>query len=304
VGGFRRAFLVAYPDVRVSPSDFRLVFCYDVRVPAMMFEGTADVTQQEPRSFGFDARWGGFGYVVMCTISLAAMIILLRPGISKAAQLAYFVFGSAGIVLRVSVTPILMVMSTGVLLVMPHWGLFGDWSPVGHGAIVRFEPRDLLLAVAMLGFVVGHYRLQAVGRFVFPPDYRFAYLERARAMPAELWRLMAEKRRGADLVKPTELLQTAASLPIVVVIAQAAGTALGRARGFLDWGGPLSRVALVMTVMSLGFFTVRSLLRLWYRRTMGRDEAFLSMQDVLWQELRSPVQLLSRWLVWQRLPRE
>jgi hypothetical protein len=262
------------------------------------------VNQQNPRAFGFDTRWGGFGYVVICSVSLVALIILVRPGLSRTTQLAYFSFGAVGILFRMSVAPIFMVLTTGFLLVVPQWGWFGDTLHAAYGPTLRFETRDLMMALAMLGFVVGHYRLQALGRHAFPPDYRFAYLERVREMPSELWRLMAEKRRGAELVKPLELVQTLASLPMVVVMAQATGMALGRARGFLDWSGALTRLAVVMAVMSLGFFTIRAFLRLWQRLTMTHEEAHMMLQDLLWHELRGPVRLVSRWLAWQKQSRE
>jgi hypothetical protein len=160
---------------------------------------------------------------------------------------------------------------------------------------------DLAVSVGTLVYVVAQFRLQALVRYVFPPDYR---RKRPRKPTPGLRLPPPEQPRSPDLVGQAELLQLVLAALVFTALASAAWGLVVRKEpplgfDFLEWqllvvlwaGGTLFAVA----------GAVAGYLR-WRRSTAAEDLVYL--QDQLWRQTRREQGRLNRWLAWARLRRQ
>jgi hypothetical protein len=249
-----------------------------------------------------DSRSPAFGYFVLCvTSTVATSVLLMGRGQSALVGLLFLAAGMIGVFMRLSMAPPLIVLCSALCLMLRQWLFLESADQVDPKAMPRFRDRDLFLAISVLGYVVGHYRLQAVGWHVFPPDYRYAYLKRVKQWPADAWQALAQRRRDVNLVKPTELILAVVSLPVWAMAAQMLWLWLARPRGFFDWGPEMVRAGILVLALVPMFLATTAGLRHMRLRRMQPAEARMVVQDVLWNELRGPLRMLSRWLAWCRL---
>jgi hypothetical protein len=249
-----------------------------------------------------DSRSPAFGYFVLC-VATTGVTSLLLMGRSQSALvgLLFLAAGMIGVFMRLSMAPPLIVLCSALCLMLRQWLFLESADQVDPKAMPRFRDRDLFLAISVLGYVVGHYRLQAVGWHVFPPDYRFAYLKRVKQWRADAWQALAQRRRDVNLVKPTELILAVVALPIWALAAQMLWLWLARPRGFFDWGPEMTRAGILVLALVPTVLAAKAGLRHWRLRRMHPTEARMLVQDLLWNELRGPLRMLSRWLAWCRL---
>jgi hypothetical protein len=151
---------------------------------------------------------------------------------------------------------------------------------------------ELVLAVAVLAFVIAQYRLVSLTRHIFPMDPR-------RPVPGPA---PPPRPRHPDLVGEQELAYTAVALP---------GWA---AAGFLVWSllsfYPVSwfglppdtwRILLVAWVAGLGLIVTRAVVGYLVLTRATEAEARLYLQDQLWRETRREQARIETWTTRARL---
>jgi hypothetical protein len=228
--------------------------------------------------------------------------------------------GALGLLFRWRAAPVLVLLAVALLL-------FTWWFGTNPGRIlqfaldwmmwwrVRIQPwttgrpsrdilpiSDLLLAVSLLGYAAGQYRLQGLLGHLFPADPRRAR-EAARHGKAEAKRVKEALRRSPDLVAPRELVALLLALP-------ACG---GLAYLFWDWlMGRTTRLEiensawqgiLVLWLLGGGVLAAAALLRYLALRRATSAEAAMYLQDQVWRETRGEQRMLNRWLAWAWLRR-
>jgi hypothetical protein len=187
--------------------------------------------------------------------------------------------------------PPLVLLSLAGLLGMP-----GPHSRRGYPYAARFQAptlMDLVLCIAVLGYVLGHYRLLSLMRTIFPAD--------SRRLSRQVGKLPEEPhRRSADLVTHWEMTLLGLALPMWSGLAVLVWTLLMEGTPSLDVPRPLWRVLqigwaalalLATTGIAAGFLR---------RMTATPEESLLYLQDELWRHTRREQSLLHRWLSWTR----
>jgi hypothetical protein len=160
---------------------------------------------------------------------------------------------------------------------------FEPWME--HG----FQVSDVLMCAALLGYVAGQYRLQAIGRSVFPSDEPLK--QSRRQGPVDI-----KRRRTALLVTREELAILAASLPLWALAAQLLWPWLARPRELLEWDWRIVR-GIVCLVIFVSILTVAAgFLHHWRCRRMTAEEATLLLYDTFWKETRGDQRWYARWL--------
>lgn len=189
--------------------------------------------------------------------------------------------------------PPLVLMSLAALLGAA--GQFSRWNRGGDSLFQKPTLMDLVLCIAVLAYVLGHYRLLSLMRNIFPHDVR----ERKRD---------PSQRRCADLVTRREMAFLGFALPLwtgLSVLIWALEVAdlsippgmepdseqslyLPRELGFV-WAS-LAMVAAVGVMAGYLRWT-----------TATPEEQLVYLQDQCWRHTRREQSILNRWLMWARL---
>jgi hypothetical protein len=207
----------------------------------------------------------------------------------------------------------------GCLTLLTHWsqgpplvllslvGLLGMYRPRwSYGGWPRFQTptlMDLVLCIAVLGYVLGHYRLLSLMRSIFPPDPRRRGID-------------PSQRRSAELVKGWEMALLGLSLPVwtgLALMVWASGmadlaTPPARSRPFGTYGPPLWSdlpldIAHELRLIWAGLALLAAAgVAVSYLRwtTATPEEQFVYLQDQCWRQTRREQGLLNRWLTWAR----
>jgi hypothetical protein len=190
---------------------------------------------------------------------------------------------------------------------------------------------DLLLCAGVLGFVAGHYRLQAVVRNVFPeavtpaeeaeaerrrdPERRGdGETERQRDRERQTEDPVSPSlglsispsssppsRRSGNSVTPAEVGWLLLALPAWAALAQLLAEALPTSRGNPGLMPEAWRVVTLAWLLGAIGLLVSSMLDYYHRRNMSPAEATLYLQDVAWHETRREQRRINRWAAWGRL---
>ncbi|SRR5579884_1061700 len=201
----------------------------------------------------------------------------------------------------------------GCLTLLTHWsygpplvllslvGLLGMYKP--RGSYVGWSPHlekpgfmDLILCVAVLGYIVGHYRLLSLMRNIFPADPRWRGVD-------------PSQRRSLDLVKGWEVVLVGLSLPLwtglawaiwVVKMTDFAPFQVTQLGIVPPWDVLPSELGLVWAGLAL---LAAAGVAVSYMRwtTATPEESLLYLQDRCWRMTRREQGLLNRWLMWTRL---
>jgi len=234
--------------------------------------------------------------VVLCGASLGVLLLVpIEQGQSKWFGLLILLIGIGGVLTQMRLAPILVLMLVTAGEIAQQW----NWGPASDpelGAV--FRVRNVLLCAAMLGYVAGHYRLQGLGRFVFPLDQRVENMRKRLHMPAGPWLVFPRRRRSARLVTPAEPLLLAGSLLLWAVAAQMVWHWLAQPRDVLDWNFRTVQWSVFVLVLVPALTVAASVLRFFRRRAMVPEEAMLMLQDTLWNETRGEQRWFARWLAW------
>jgi hypothetical protein len=232
-----------------------------------------------------------FAYFVVCAVSLAMLLMIqVRQGQGLAVSLLLILVGGGGLLSRFRLAPLLMVVLVTMIEVLRRYFDPDLRSQGDNQQGPAFRTPDILRAVAVLGYVVGHYRLQGIHRHIFPPDYRLAAVDKERSQVA--------RRRSAEAMAALEEPLLILSLPVFALVGQLAWIGVAQPRNLLDWDPWVVRLAMLIITMVLSVSITASLLTAWRRRRMTLAEARLLMQDALWSETRAEQRWFTRWLAW------
>jgi hypothetical protein len=236
-------------------------------------------------------------YLVAGAVSLALLVLIqVRQGQWVAANLLLVVIGGWGLLARFRVAPVLVLLLVALGEVLRrYFSLDFRWE-MERQQETTLRPVDVLRSVAVLGYVVAHYRLQGLHRHIFPPDYRLAAQHALRGPGLHWGRAHVERRRGAQTMPPLEVPLFILSLPVFALLGQLAWNTLAHPRDVLEWDPWIGRLAVILVTLVLAVTLTAALLRTWRRRQMVPDEARLLLQDALWNETRGEQRWLTRWL--------
>jgi hypothetical protein len=241
-----------------------------------------------------------FFYVLLCSVSLVVLLFIeVRLGQGPVGNLLLLVVGGLGILTRLRVAPLLLLVFLAVNTVMRRYLHLDFRIPIEPSPATAFRIIDILTAVSVLGYFAGHYRLQALYRHIFPPDYRLAAIQtvssgdsHSRSRPS------VEQRRSLTTVMATEQVLLIIALPVCAFLGHCAWLLLSHPPNILEWDPWVVRLALLLMVMVLGMTVVAGLLGAFRRRRMTPEQAALLVNDTLWQVTRGEQRWFTRWLAW------
>lgn len=237
-------------------------------------------------------------YTLFCTAALFLLVVCLADHGLGWWSLTPALIGGVALLAQGSGGPPLVLLSlAGLVLIGPRYSYLWRYPYWQRGKVPTMM--DLVLCVAVLAYVVGHYRLLALVRHVFPHDPR-----RLSSSPPKMGGGREgdpARRRSADLVSSRELVLLLLTLPLWTCLAVVVWswimeetTPWGMEPEVwqalrLVWGG-------LTIVAATG--TVASYLR---QITATPEESLLYLQDQLWRHTRREQGRLNRWLAWARL---
>jgi len=226
-------------------------------------------------------------YMLFCLASLFLLVMCLADRGLEWWGLVPALIGCVTLLTHWSHGPPLVLVSLAGLLGM-QWDRrlagpgYGGWSGFQTPTLM-----DLVLCLAVLAYIVGHYRLLSLMRHIFPTDAR-----RPR---------VGTSRRSADLVNTWEMALLALTLPVWAGLAVMVWAwmmdgvpSLGVSREL--WR--VLRLAWVVLAVLATIGIVTSYLRL---ATATPEESLLYLQDQCWRHTRGEQGRLNRWLSWARL---
>lgn len=224
-------------------------------------------------------------YMLFCLASLFLLVMCLADRGLEWWGLIPALIGCLTLLLHYSHGPPLVLMSLAGLLGMPSPR--SRWNSAGWSRFQTPTLMDLVLCVAVLVYVLGHYRLLSLMRHIFPTDPR-----RSRT---------GAVRRAADLVKVWEMGLLGFALPVWVGLAVVVWTWL------MEGVPPLGMPREVWRVLRfawaiLAVLAVTGIVTSYLRRaTASPEESLLYLQDQCWRHTRREQGSLNRWLTWARL---
>lgn len=224
-------------------------------------------------------------YEAICIVSLTALfMLLLARGLGNLALLPLLIglgglvgrgrWGSRPLVLW-RTAPFLLVLCVAIFLV--RQGLIGPFQGTSPLA-------DVLLALAVLGYVAGHYRLQGLDPSPLPTDPR----QLGPAVPT---------RRA---VPATEILALVLEVCVFVALAFLAWDWLPDTWYDYNLNPEIWRTLLLVWLIGMGVLLTASVLNYFAKLLLTGPEAELLLQDVLWKETRREQRRVGRWLAWSR----
>lgn len=253
-------------------------------------------------------------YMLVCLLALlVVLVVLLGKGLAEWSLMPVLV-GLVTLLLHTTWGPPALL---GLVLLMFVYERFGaslsgivfnlmlgrSIPPLPGGDSVGWELDDLLLAAALLAFLLGYYRIQGMVHYIFPVDPR-----------RRLWLTEAQRRglRGADQMTAGETRPMTCAEPqeIPWLVGLGAGWAMVV---WLLWGLvtlvpplpefslPAWRGLLLFWLAALGLLASVAILTYLRQASAGPVAAQIYLQDQLWQQTRREQSRLNRWLVWARL---
>ena len=225
-------------------------------------------------------------YGLLCLSGLVAVfLVLLRRQMGLWSLLPVAV-GLLGVGLRWRIAPLLcLILITGLLYA--HEPGFTRFA-------IRVAPRfnlwDWLLCGAVLAYFAGHYRLLGLTQAIFPLDSRRppplpANPSNSGTRPPSSEAVFEPSRvRDPHHVSGSEITWLILSLPIWPLLAQVCFRLLPSRLSVAGLPPTTSRAIVAAWLLTVGAFITAGLLRYAGFRRMTRQEAFLVVQDSLWQE--------------------
>jgi hypothetical protein len=246
------------------------------------------------------APWPFFNaYTLLCLAALAVLsAVEMQQGLRFATPLVLLV-GLVGVLARLRSAPLLLLFAfaVGHLVVQHSFVGFGwEWQDF-RGSGRPFRATDVVVCAAVLAYVVGHYRLQAVSEYVFPPDPRLREVIAGR-------RRVVQRKRSPRLVTIDEVGWLVLALPVPALLGQLGWMALARPWNVLGLPPQVGRFVLLLWLLAVTVFVVAALLGHWRGRRQTAEEGTLFLQDTLWRETRREQRLVNRWVAWSRRRKE
>lgn len=229
-------------------------------------------------------------YMLICLASLFLLVLCLVDRGLDWWSVAPASIGCLTLLTHWNHGPPLVLLSLAGLLGMPrpaYLRLGASWA-----RLQAPSPMDCILCVAVLTYVLTHYRLLALVRRIFPVDTRYrGGKDATEPMP----------RRSADLVSPYEMILVGIVSPVWAGIAVLLWVGLMGSAPPLDMPSALWR-ALQLVWTALVLLAVGGIIAHYLRRSTATvEESLLYLQDELWRHTRREQGILNRWLTWARL---
>ena len=266
-------------------------------------------------------------YTFLCLAALLVTLLTLLLALPRAGTLWILLpvlVGLGGLLMRWSIAPLLYLIALGGVLYVAAVLR----APLRPGALPpeSWPGTDLLLVMAALAYVAGHYRLQGLLRAVFPRDPRRpVVLARRPAGSTPLRRppVRVPERRSPALAAPGELTWLLVALPSWALGALIAyrlllprdtvgifGDVLTEgAYEWYEYQGLQSLQVMVevvwrgralLWVLGFGVLVVSGVVGHLAWKGATRAEAEVFLQDTVWRETRREQRLLQSWRVWAR----
>jgi hypothetical protein len=240
------------------------------------------------------------GYLVTVAAALAVVFVALFQKGQLIAAVIPLAFAAAGLALRWTAVPPLVVAMVSYLLIFPT-GL-----PVSGYAFAQvpwsyFLLTDLLFVPAVLCYVVAQYRLFGLTELAIPSDKPRHLQRKSDSRP----------RRPAGAITETELLWLFAGVAAAVMCGQLLWLALTTLDVDLTRFPPVRAAHRVVALPASRFIlfaavfgTAAGVARFafWYLRVynLNPDEARLTVLDAGWQEIRRESARVETWRAWGR----
>jgi hypothetical protein len=264
-------------------------------------------------------------YAMLCMGALTLMVaalILRRPDVWV---MFPALLGALALVFRWRAGPVIVLLAVIVLqvswwirtdpgrlflytLAWLRWWVAGrEWwrislrssGPAWRGTL---PVSDVLLALSLLAYAAGQYRLQGLVGRLFPPDPRRRRAA-ARKGKARKQRFEESLRRSPEWATMGEVVALLAVLAVCGVLAALFWAWLMGQETNLELDDPVWRGILVLWLLGGGVLIAAGGLRYLTWRRMTPAEAQLYLQDLLWQQTRREQRRLNRWLAWAWLRR-
>ncbi len=219
-------------------------------------------------------------YQALCGLALTAIFLLqIQDNGPEPMHIVLFVVGAAGIALRsrlLSPPLVLIILATTHLLDQHQSNQL--FNPDFRS--VRFlAPNDVFLCMAVLTYVIAHYRLFTLRFGVLPGK---------------------ERPRSEESLNAVELAALIFPVPLSVLAAELAALLLKLQWELLGLPQRWKQLVVLMWVVIVVMFVAGHLFRFWRRLQMTRPLALLALQDILWNETRDDQRRIARWIVWRR----
>jgi hypothetical protein len=240
-------------------------------------------------------------YVALCAFFLAVIFLSqLRMGLLLPNAIAVLT-GAVALVYRLRLGPILLLLLVAGAQLYLHGRLGADLGGREGG----MQLTDVVLCAAVLGYVVGHYRLQAIWYHILPTDVRQRSGPPRRAFPwIRRQTPIVEEKRPAHQITAAEIAWLVATLPVWAVVGQLAWLLVPQQWHFLRLDPRFLQILLVSWLLAIGFWIIGALFSFWKQRSHDPATAQLYLQDLLWRDTRGEQRRVNRWLAWWKLARK
>jgi hypothetical protein len=236
-------------------------------------------------------------YEATCMISLAVIfLVLLQRGMGIFVMIPTAI-GLGGVLGRGQIrgkplvfwraAPFALFLYLAVYRLVYFLAMHLDWKVIQFvWAGENSQPSllgDVLLALGMLGYMAGHFRLQGLDSTPLPAESR----------PAEP---AAPSRRPVPV---SEIIALVVALILSSLLAALLWEWLPRWYD-LELGPRAWQLVLLIWLIGMGLLLVGTVLSYLGRLRLTRQEAELFLQDVLWRETRREQRRVGRWMAWGR----
>lgn len=166
-----------------------------------------------------------------------------------------------------------------------------------HGDRPGLRAEDVFLCLAVLGYLIAHYRWQGLVHNILPLDRRRR--EQPGRWPYRTGRVLPQ-RRPAEQINRKEISLLVLGLPAWALLAQALWSWLRNPPDLQGLQPGPARLVIVAWFIVVGTLLARAVLVYWQRRQDSPQIAALVLQDILWKETRREQRRHNRWLAWRR----
>lgn len=245
----------------------------------------------EPRDD--DPGVGPRHYQALCGVALGVMILVLWQQDLALISLVMAGIGAVALGLRLAINPLFMLLPLALGQVYA-WIQRNRMMPGRARPPVLLDVEDVVLCIAALIYLAGHYRLHSLWFSAVPADPRL----RKAAKPPDR---PAPQARPAGTVTLRELVWFVLTPPAFALLAQGLWFLLP-----VRWRLPglppeWTRLLVIVWVLVVGLFVASQFFRYARRLHMDRRTARLLLQDVVWNETRGEQRRINRWLAWRKV---